>query len=351
MERIENLARCFGMGDRAPELAVIFREMTDPWGEMAASRMPLSDVSADGSPVELAADLDEDEPSVQFALEAMVPGGGPAEAAVAARRTMSRLVARYRVPVHQWRAVADIFLPDDPVGPHAAMYGVEVRRHGPPQFKVWFYASVAGPDGAPDVLARALAHLGARTVWPAVTRHAVRGFRLDVPILLSLDLTTVPGARTKLYFRHYDTDADEMAALLADNPRFGRQEILRFCSIMTGGVDSFVAQPPVTCLSFTGRRDEAVPDATLYLPLWTSAPDDEVVRDRVHTLLETRDRSARQYDCALASVASRPPADGIGIHNYIGWRPERRRPRVKVYWSPELRRRNPPQRYRRAPRR
>jgi hypothetical protein len=82
----------------------------------------------------------------------------------------------------------------------------------------------------------------------------------------------------------------------------------------------------------------------LYLPLWTGLPDDEVIRDRIGDLLVSQGVGAGRYERALAEVATRPLRRARGIHNYLSWQPGTP-PRMKVYWSPELRGANPGRRY------
>jgi hypothetical protein len=110
-------------------------------------------------------------------------------------------------------------------------------------------------------------------------------------------------------------------------------------------IDCLADQAPVSCLAFTGGGER--PDAaTLYIPMWTYAPQDEVVRTRVCQLLLGNGGSTRLYENALRDVAGRPLHLGRGPHNYVAWRPGGRRAPVKVYLSPELRHVNPAARYR-----
>jgi hypothetical protein len=112
---------------------------------------------------------------------------------------------------------------------------------------------------------------------------------------------------------------------------------------LTARPDEGAVQPPVTCLSF--RHGDAEPgDVTLYLPLWTGLPDDEVVRGRVRGLLASQGVRPDRYDRALPEVAARPLRQARGMHNYLSWQPGKP-PRLKAYWSPELHGVNPAPRY------
>jgi len=347
-QRLERVAHAFQLGELTRDLIGVFHSMTAGWGGAPSHDLPPSDVSADGSPIEVAVDLDDTDPAVQFAVEAVAPGDTPSDRTAAARALMSRLVRAHAADDAAWSAVADLFLPTQPTGQHVAMFGAELGRSSAARFKVWFYLDVAGVRRALDLLADGLARLQLGTAWPAVVRHMVRGASLDVPFLLSLDLLDGSAARTKIYFRHYDTTAERLAAQLARYPGFAPGAVAAFCRLMTGDAPDLAEQPPVTSLSFASTATRTPGATTLYVPLWTYAPDDAAVQDRVHRLLATQRRSSERYDRALAGMAGRPLVGARGIHNYISWRPAEPWPRMKIYWSPELRATNPPPRYRLA---
>jgi DMATS type aromatic prenyltransferase len=343
--RLARLASGLGLGDRSGVCVEAFGAMTGSWGTATAAQLAESDVSSDGSPMEFAIGLDDD-PALQFAVEALRPGDCPVDRVVSARATMAGLVRRYGTDERRWAQVADLYLPEKPATEHIAMFGAEVRRQGDAQFKVWFYPAVGGPERAAELCERGLAAVGLGAAWPAVTAHMARGERLDRPVMFSLDLSADPEARVKLYFRHYATDADGLAELMAPYPGFAAAPVRRFCETMLPeAAADLSAQPPVTCLSFTGARSATAGGATVYLPMWTYAPDDEAVRRRMKAALAACDRSSGLYERALREVASRPPAAGRGIHNYVAWRPGPGRPRLKAYFSPELRHTDPMARY------
>lgn len=342
-DRLARLARGVGLDGRTTaELTGAFAALTAPWGGAAAGDLPPSDVSPDGSPAEFAVDLGAAGPVVQFAVEPLPLGGTGAPAA--ARRTMATLVERYGVDDARWRAVAGLYLPERAARAHVAMYGAEAGPGRPLSFKVWFYPGVTGPDAAGELVRRGLERLGMAGAWGAVRAHARRGLRADLPILLSLDLTAGRSARVKVYFRHYAVDADGLAALMARHPGFVPRRIGALWRSVTGD-DGPGEQPPVSCLAFTAEHTARARAATLYLPLWRCAPDDEAVRARVADLLRDAGRSPERYHRGLARVAGRPLRAGRGLHSYLSWQPGHGGARLKVYWSPELRGIDPPARY------
>ncbi|MFI9585699.1 tryptophan dimethylallyltransferase family protein [Streptomyces sp. NPDC052236] len=347
--RLDRLTRGLGLGDRAAAYAEAFRVMTSSWGAATPQELAESDVSSDGSPMEFAVGFDDTEAAVQFAVEPMRPGDSPRDRVLAARHLMRDLVSRYRLSDRRWSEIADLFLPEDPAIEHVSMYGAEARRGAPVEFKVWFYPAVLGDSRTAELCERGLERLGLGDAWPAVVSHMRRDEHKDRPMLFSLDLSPGSAARVKLYFRHYDADADYMSELMAGYPGFLWKPVLDFCTAMTANAASYAQQPPVTCLSFTEDNPGKAGAATLYLPMWTYAPDDAVVRRRFHRVLAATGRRADQYDRALNDVAGRPLESGRGIHNYVAWRPGSQQPRLKVYLSPELRRMDPGTRYEVAP--
>lgn len=343
--RLAALATGLGLGDRSAVCTEAFRDMTRSWGAATAAELAESDVSSDGSPLEFAVGFD-DELALQFAVEALSPGDRPVDRVVSARAAMDRLVRRHEADERRWAQVADLYLPEKPATEHVAMFGAEVRQHGDPQFKVWFYPAVGGPDRAAELCEQGLAAVGLGAAWTAVADHMPRGERLDRPVMFSLDLSAAPEARVKLYFRHYATDADRLAELMAPYPGFEASPVREFCRVMLPGAAADLSpQPPVTCLSFTGARPTAAAGATVYLPMWTYAPDDEVVRRRMNDALAACGRPSAPYERALRAVANRPLDTARGIHNYVAWRPGPGRPRLKAYFSPELRHADPMARY------
>ncbi|MEV1049498.1 tryptophan dimethylallyltransferase family protein [Streptomyces sp. NPDC049916] len=337
---LEKTARTLQLGLQGAEFVATFRAMTGQWGAARPWGLPLSDVSPDGSPVEYAVDLDGAAPALQFAMEPLTPGV-PARDPAAARTLMALLAERPATATARWSAVADLLLSDDARGPHVSMYGAEVRVGAPIRFKVWFYLDVHGPDGMFDLLYTALDRMGAGHLWPVIQAHVHRpGY--DVPFLLSLDLADDPAARVKVYFRHFGTDAEELATVLKAYPGFEPGEVGALCRTLTDGRRHFSVQPPVTCLSLFDVRTLERPPATLYLPLWTYAEHDGEVRQRIHRALAAQPRALRRYDSVLAGIAHRRLDAGTGIHNYLSWQPGRPCPRVKVYLSPEMHDVNPP---------
>ncbi|MFE7808878.1 tryptophan dimethylallyltransferase family protein [Streptomyces sp. NPDC057430] len=341
---LESIARTFGPNAWAEQVREAFDVLVEPWGTMTVRDLPFSDVSPDGSPVEYAITLTGDTPVLQLAMEPLVPHGDYAARAEEARRVMSRLSSHYGAQTERWARVADLFLPREGAADHVAMYGLEAVAGRPPQFKVWFYPQVRGIPRAPELVAEALVKLGLGEAWGTVLGHAYRGFERDRPALFSLDLTSSPTVRTKVYFRHYDSSARHISTICGEGSRRSAAAARDFCTALAGDAGLGV-QPPVTCLTLTQAGRHVGYSVTPYVPLWTAAPDDAVIRARIGALLASHGASPTRYEDTLHALARRPLSAARGLHNYVSLQLMKTGPRIKVYLSPELLGSDPPARY------
>ncbi len=103
-----------------------------------------------------------------------------------------------------------------------------------------------------------------------------------------------------------------------------------------------------TCLTYRAEDDERPTDATFYVPLWTYASNDEVTRLRIREALARRGLPTATYEAGLRTVARRPLEIANGIHTYCSMKLVDGRPRITVYWSPELYSSRPPECYQRG---
>lgn len=341
---LERIARKFGPNGWAEQVRAAFDVLVEPWGTVPVRDLPFSDVSPDGSPVEYAITLTGDIPVLQLAVEPLVPHGDYAARAEEARRVMSRLSSHYGVHTQRWAQVAGIFLPPEGEADHVAMYGLEAVAGRPPRFKVWLYPQVRGTLRAPELVAEALVKLGLEEAWETVLGHAYRGFECDRPALFSLDLTSSATARTKVYFRHYNSSAQHMADICGAGSRRTAAAVRNFCTALTGD-GGLGAQPPVTCLTLSREGRHIRSSVTPYVPLWTAAPNDAVMRARICALLASHGTSSTRYEGTVAALAGRPLPAARGLHNYASLQLKKVGPRIKVYLSPELVSLDPPVRY------
>lgn len=245
-----------------------------------------------------------------------------------------------------WR-LADLFLPKNNPRGFALVYGVNFASTRAPKFKAYLNADAGDGISPPERVRIALERLGSRTGWAAMKAYAGRGFDLDEPVLTSLDLTDLPRARFKVYFRHHGIDATELDAAMSRVASHQPGSFIAFARTLTGQSGPLTAQPPVTSVTFDATTDADPVAVTGYVPLWRYAPTDAHSRDRVCAALDALGIPDQSYLALLDLVAKRPLSEGRGIHDYLSLRTDAAANRVTVYWSPELYDRNPPARYQR----
>lgn len=343
------LARAIGMGDQVDHMLAVLRHMLSPWGSWEIGDRPRwhSDVCADGSPLEFSLAIDGEQPEIRVLTEALAPFPTLEAMQDEARALIRTLVTRCGAGDARLRMIEDLFLPPEPQGGYAMMHAAMFRPNRPNDFKIYLNPEADGEDRSAALVHEALARLGFERAWRSVERYAWRGFEHDRLVYLSLDLASGPEARVKVYFRHYAMApaALDQSMEIARGHTCGHAE--DFCRDVTGHEGAFVSQPLVSCLSFTDPDDTRPAAATLYVPLWTYASDDEVTRARIRACLRSRGLPVGLYDAALAAVARRPLDEANGIHTYVSLRTRGGRPRITTYWSSELYDRRPPPRYQR----
>src|SRR5882724_3499451 len=112
--------------------------------------------------------------------------------------------------------IQDLFFPraDDAV--FSAWVAVEVSAHGAPAFRIYLNPEANGRTLAPNLVEEALVRLGFGSAWPVIGRTLLRrGPELDELKYFSLDLSSSPEARVKVYARHRNATVEdlELAAL------------------------------------------------------------------------------------------------------------------------------------------
>jgi DMATS type aromatic prenyltransferase len=348
--RISELTRVLGFGpDDAARAVDVVRRMTGPWGRWTIDAKPhwRSDACADGSPLEFSMAIDGGAPELRFLVESLSTTRSLAGMQEAARALTRELEAAYGLATDRLRTVEDLFFPKDPKGLTAMMHAVILRPGRAPDFKIYLNPMAHGIDRAPEVLKEALARFGFARAWRSVEQFARRGFDYDRIVYLSLDLLATSHARVKVYVRQYEATAAEIDEVMTVAPRHVTGQVESFCTDVSGHAGVFDKQALGTCLTYRAEDDERPTDATFYVPLWTYASNDEVTRLRIREALARRGLPTATYEAGLRAVARRPLEIANGIHTYCSMKLVDGRPRITVYWSPELYSSRPPECYQR----
>lgn len=342
----EFLARIVGLGAESQQVVEVVRRMLTPWGAATIGSSPRwhSDVCADGSPIEFSTAIGG-EPELRILVEALSATPTLTAMQQSARDLTQRLQREFGVATNRLALVDDLFFPANPEGETAMMHAVIFRPGQAPDFKIYLNPMIRGVDNAPEVLQEALAKLGFGRAWRSVESFARRGFESDRIVYMSLDLLDTPHARVKVYLRQYDATAREIDEAMTVAHRHVTGHVESFCYDVSGHAGRFDAQALGTCLTYIAEDDERPTSATFYVPLWTYSENDEVTRRRISATLASRGLPSDAYEAGLRSLARRPLETANGIHTYCSIKVPDGKPRITVYWSPELYSSRPPIRY------
>ncbi|HEX8819757.1 MAG TPA: tryptophan dimethylallyltransferase family protein [Archangium sp.] len=339
-ERLTALARVLGFDEpHTQSMREVFRTLAASWRELPAGGTPpwLSDVCDDHSPFELSMALDAEGPQLRVLVEPM-DAPPSLEANRAASLRLHEVLAReYGLQLERVRALEKSLLPAGARGRFVGWYSAAFSPGQSLDFKAYFNLHVQGPGRAPRLAEEALHQLGFHAAWPTVA--SILGRRevgADELVYLALDLSSRSDARVKLYFRHHQATAAFLDELCAVAHHHSPGATAGFCRKMAGGDEGpYGGKGPVTCFSFTDPSDARPKAVTAYFPVSHHARDDREIRQRITDFLHAQGLASAPYLGALEACARRPLEAGTGIHTYAAMRWQGR-PRMTVYFSPEI---------------
>jgi len=343
IERLRALAETVGMTPRLAELEALFRRVLGKWGDLPVGAAPPwpSDVGDDHTPYEWSVAFGGDDGAELRLL--VEPLGSPPSLVANRDRTIAlleQLESEGKITLGRFRAIQDLFLPDDARGVFSLWLAISASPRGPFDYKLYLNPECRGPALAPTLVEEALVRLGFDRAWGHVARSiARRGPVLDELKYFSLDLAASEGARVKVYSRHHRPTIEEMeeAARGAVGHRDG--DIARFLEQLGAPSGTRLSgRPLATCLAFVaGAAEPDRPAAvTHYFPVNGYARNDAEVADRIGRVMQEAGLDDGLYRRALEAFAMRPLTDQIGLQSYVSLQRRRGRPRVTVYFAPEL---------------
>ncbi|MFD0521847.1 hypothetical protein [Paractinoplanes durhamensis] len=290
---------------------------------------------------------DTERPSLRILAEVSGTQPGVIENMSAAYAFLADRSARFGLSTRRLDAVRDLFAVERPHGDFGLWCSLVFRAGHAPEFKVYLNPQIAGPDRAPDLVGEALHRLGLGASYRAMLAHAVRPGefgRADRLAFFALDLHDGPKARVKLYLSHYDAEAADVARAAGVVAGIDPAEIVQFCT-STGGPGPFDARPLVGSYTLTENADRPV-GYSVYVPIRSYVANDQEARDLVAAALSRHGFDPALLDRAIAAVATRPLADGVGLIAHASLRLGPPRPGVTVYLSAEAYEVSPPARHR-----
>jgi hypothetical protein len=244
----------------------------------------------------------------------------------------------FHLDLSRFRQVEDLFLPREPQGVFSIWLAAQIGSEKEPDFKLYVNPEARGRRLAPAIVEEALVRLGFGAAWPVVGRTLLRrGGELDELNYFSLDLSPNPGARVKIYARHYQASVADLDAVAEAALSYRAGDLSAFLEAVTpGGLSTFKGRPPQSCYTFVDPTCELPAAATLHFPINSYAQDDQVVRQRVVACLERFDLPTEAYESSLEAFANRPIDQGIGLQSYVSFRRYQDEARVTVYFPLEI---------------
>lgn len=329
------LCRALDMAERASEIDALFCEMLGSHGRTPIGAPPAwaSDVCDDHTPFEFSVSMTPNAAGLRLLVETVADDATLASTELANNATTARLASRLQLPLDRLHQVEDLFSATDTNGLFSRWHALEFHGKRAPEAKIYLNPRLNGPDSSADILEEAVTRLGFAHAWQAVQKAAQRG-SADELKYFSLDLSSQPQARVKVYIRHHDITFEELERGLSICQGVVRGQITEFCALMSDRVEPLSARPIFSCLAWAAG--DSRPAGTLYLPIASYAPHDGVARDRIRDYLQRRGIPTRTFDTVMRDFANRPLEDGIGMISYVSTKLGAGAPRSTVYLSPEL---------------
>jgi DMATS type aromatic prenyltransferase len=343
IERLRALAETVGMTPRLAEIEALFRRFLGRWGDLPVGAVPPwpSDVGDDHTPYEWSLAFGgPDGPELRLLIEPL--GSSPSLISNRDRtiELLEELEREGKIALGRFRAIRDLFLPDDPRGLFSLWLAVSASPRGPLDFKLYLNPECRGPAQAPALVEEALVRLGFARAWGHVAATiARRGPVLDEMKYFSLDLAPTERARVKVYARHHHPTIEEMEAAARGAAGHQAGDIARFLEQLGAPSGTRLAgRPLATCLAFVASSAE--PDrpaaVTHYFPVNGYARNDAEIADRVGRVMRECGLDDQLYRRALEAFAPRPLTEQIGLQSYVSLQRRGGKPRVTVYFAPEL---------------
>ncbi len=336
--QLDRLCRAVGFDPAERRHLDLLRLLLGESGELSVSEPAqfASNVSDDTTPIEFSVAFDTTGECVIRVLGEAIGAPDP-------RWFLDRVAAEYGLVTDRLDAVADLFLPhDERRGPFTLWYSLIFRDGAAPKIKVYLNPQISGPTMADSLVSEGLRRLNLSAAFDPVVEHALRRGDRDNFTFFALDLDDDPLSRVKVYISHdaaESEDAEHAAALV---PGADPMLIREFLAVLGGRKGPFGGRPLISSYSFVEGMADRPGNYSLYLPIRSYVPDDEVARARVHAVLAQFDFDPGQLDKALEAVSKRPLREGVGLIAHVSLRMGEFGSGITVYLSSEAYEVTPP---------
>lgn len=337
-QQLHALLHSVHLGDLANNAVELLSESLGPGGFRSLSKIPAwaSGVADDNTPFEFSAAFTEGEPTtVRVLVEPTAFDASPVANMAAAVDVLESLARRYDLPLARFDAVRDLFLPAEPLGGFSLWFSLVFRKDTPPAIKVYLNPEVRGVSEAGPLVGEGLARLGYGAGHDTIIEHARRREGLDRYSFFALDLTDSPAGRVKVYVSHQDATADDAATAARGAHGVSADSVRDFCLMSGGQSGPYAERPLVSSYTFLPGDVDRPRGFSLYMPIRTYVNDDVEARERVLAVLDHHLVDPTPFEDALATIARRPLADGVGLIAHVSLRAGLPRPGVTVYLSSE----------------
>jgi DMATS type aromatic prenyltransferase len=329
------LCRALEMAERAPEIDALFSELLGPNGDVSSTTPPAwqSDVCDDHTPFEFSVSMTPDAVGLRILAETVAEDATLEAIESANKDTTTRLASRLGLSLERLQRVEDLFASGERGGLFSRWHALEFHENRPVETKIYLNPLLNGPEACAEILEESVTRLGFAHAWQTVRKVAQRG-AADELKYFSLDLSSQPEARVKIYLRHHDITFEELERSLAICRGVARGQITEFCSLMSDRQEPLSARPIFSCLAWASG--DSRPTGTIYLPIAAYAPNDAVARNRIRDYLQRRGIPTRKFDTVMRDFANRPLEEGVGMLSYVSTKLGAGPPRVTAYLSPEV---------------
>lgn len=292
-----------------------------------------SGVMDDCTPFEFSIVVCRGQPRIRILVEAQDDPPSPLSYWNAGKRLNEWFAAQWRVDLQRYHYIEDLFVPTDPCAYLAMWHAIDFREVGPPLLKLYVNPMAQGVARAKDIVAEALVRLEFQRAWPAIL--SMLGHN-DQFTHFSLDLSSEPKARIKVYIRHRNVSLAEL------DSRFGLvygragDDWSRFCRAILGDWDRLWRRPILACYHLTRDTLEQPSHATLYLPLFPYVENDRVAHDRIRQFLRDCGLPFESYSRCVGVLAASPLESEQGIHSFVAYQGASGKPQVTAYFNARL---------------
>jgi DMATS type aromatic prenyltransferase len=340
--QLDALARNVELDASLPVMQSILSRLLGSSGQhpCGASAYP-SDVVDDHSPYEMSVALGTGAAELRLLVETVDDDFSLEGRWRSARAAGAWLQSEHGANLDRLDRIAGLFEPRTNDALLALWHAIVFRKDAKPEAKAYLDLRAHGRSRAAALLEEALDRLDLAAAYPDLIRDGCRrGTDLDELVYFSLDLTSGPDARVKVYFRHHACRISDVERVIG---RWGGVEpgdIRAFCSTILGGEGPYSPRPLVSCWSFSRGTEPS--GATLYLPIAYYVRDDRVAQTRIQSWLSRCGISSDQYAACISAFARRPLSEGVGLHSYVSFKRDAGTPKVTCYLAPEANETFPP---------